>query len=42
LRGVLVYIEPMYRGSCIGTIYPTLLEFGGIHPLFSYSPQTKV
>ena len=33
--GVLVYIEPMYRdpsrGPCIGTIYPTLLGFGGIH-----------
>ena len=32
---VLVYIEPMYRGPsrnpCIGTIYPTLLEFGVIH-----------
>jgi len=30
-----VYIEPMYRGPsrgpCIGTIYPTLLGFGGIH-----------
>ena len=23
------------RGPCIGTIYPTLLGFGGIHPLFS-------
>ena len=22
--------EPMYRGLCIGSIYPTLLEFGGI------------
>jgi len=31
---VLEYIEPMYRGPsrgpCIGTIYPTLLGFGGI------------
>ena len=30
-----MYIEPMYRdpsrGPCIGTIYPTLLGFGGIH-----------
>jgi len=41
---VLEYIEPMYRGPsrgpCIGTIYPTLLGFGGIqatilsYPLF--------
>ena len=32
---LLVYIEPMYRGPsrgpCIGTIYPILLGFGGIH-----------
>ena len=32
---MLVYIEPMYRGPsrgpCIGSIYPTLLGFGGIH-----------
>ena len=31
---MLEYIEPMYRGPsggpCIGTIYPTLLGFGGI------------
>ena len=38
---VLVYIEPMYRGPsrgpCIGTIYPTLLGFGGIyHFILSY------
>ena len=30
--------EPMcrgsYRGPCIGSIYPTILGFGGIHPLF--------
>jgi len=35
--GVLVYIEPMYRGPsrgpCIGTIYPTLLGFGGIQAI---------
>jgi len=23
--------EPMYRGPCIGSIYPILLGFGGIH-----------
>jgi hypothetical protein len=34
---VLVYIEPMYRGPCIRTIYPTLLGFGGIdHFILSY------
>jgi len=31
--------EPMYRGPsrgpCIGSIYPTLLGFGGINQLFS-------
>ena len=32
-RGVLVYIEPMYRGPCIGIIYPTLLGFGGIEAI---------
>jgi len=31
--GVLVYIEPMYRGPCIGTIYLTLLGFGGIQAI---------
>ena len=39
---VLEYIEPMYRGPsrgpCIGTIYPTLLGFGGIQAtILSYS-----
>jgi len=39
---LLVYTEPMYRGPskdpCIGTIYPTLLGFGGIRAIiFSYS-----
>ena len=30
--------EPMYRGPCIGSIYPTLLGFGGIHLIIlSYS-----
>ena len=34
--------EPMYRGPCIGSIYPTLLGFGGIHPLFpSYRTDDK-
>ena len=37
-----MYIEPMYRGTsrgpCVGTIYPTLLEFGGIQAIIlSYS-----
>ena len=37
---LLVYIEPMYRGPCIGTIYPTLLGFGGIQAIIlSYSPS---
>ena len=39
---LLEYIEPMYRGPfrgpCIGTIYPTLLGFGGIQAIIlSYS-----
>ena len=38
--------EPMYRGPsrgpCIGTIYPTLLGFGGIHPLFSPTTITEL
>ena len=33
--GVLVYIEPMYRDPCIGTIYHTLLGLEEYKPLFS-------
>ena len=37
---MLVYIEPMYRGPCIGTIYPTLLGFGVIQAIILfYSPS---
>ena len=32
---VLVYIEPIYRDPCIGTIYPTLLGFEGIQGNYS-------
>ena len=44
--GVLEYIEPMYRGPsrgpCIGTIYPTLLGFGGIQAIIlSYNQSSQ-
>ena len=35
-----MYIEHMSRGSCVGTIYLTLLGFGGIQAIIlSYSPS---
>ena len=38
---LLEYIEPMYRGPCIGTIYPTLLGFGGIDHIIPKTNWTK-